>query len=580
MKILLLFAFRNILRQKRRAILLGIAMALGTCFLVLAGSFVSGISQTLFDRVMVFVAGHVSVIVGDRGYQYRPALRGEVALRDRLTRLPHVERVQETMGIMCRMVGEKKGDNGILIGVDLNQKLSAKDLAANRDNFPMVSGSFDDLSRPDIDVPAILSRSKAQFLGVKPGDQFAVRFQDSRGRQQVAHLDLVGIFEPSNSFMDAPLFVSMKRLKTLMDMDSTDLPYLYLTLDDPQRNALPVADSVRRLLAPRLAALPVRIATATAFQDGFAAGLKTDSASRVRVDRQLEPNIEWKPGRVLLPVDLAKALSVRAGDTVQLSSGFSHAGDTVLERAEVAGTWSPPAGAAGLALWDEDAFQGVRSFRSHLSGDTGIPQVEAAAKTLDTLLSPEWTLLPRTPTTDDVREQMRQVGERDWKSPVVAIRTMYETGEMILKLAAALNIITLVAVLVLFLVVLTGVVNTLRMTVRERTREIGTLRSLGMQASQVRVLFLLETGMLALFSALAGVVGAGVVMFALSQPSFKIMGNPLSILMVRGHLVFVPGILSTLGQILLVVGMAVLAAWGPSAAAARLSPADALRHHE
>jgi putative ABC transport system permease protein len=222
----------------------------------------------------------------------------------------------------------------------------------------------------------------------------------------------------------------------------------------------------------------------------------------------------------------------------------------------------------------------VRSFRSHLSGDTGIPQVEAAAKTLDTLLSPEWTLLPRTPTTDDVREQMRQVGERDWKSPVVAIRTMYETGEMILKLAAALNIITLVAVLVLFLVVLTGVVNTLRMTVRERTREIGTLRSLGMQASQVRVLFLLETGMLALFSALAGVVGAGVVMFALSQPSFKIMGNPLSILMVRGHLVFVPGILSTLGQILLVVGMAVLAAWGPSAAAARLSPADALRHHE
>ena len=53
MKTLLFFAYRNILRQKRRAILLGTAMALGTCFLVLSGSFVSGISQTLFDRVMV-----------------------------------------------------------------------------------------------------------------------------------------------------------------------------------------------------------------------------------------------------------------------------------------------------------------------------------------------------------------------------------------------------------------------------------------------------------------------------------------------------------------------------------------------
>jgi ABC-type antimicrobial peptide transport system permease subunit len=50
--------------------------------------------------------------------------------------------------------------------------------------------------------------------------------------------------------------------------------------------------------------------------------------------------------------------------------------------------------------------------------------------------------------------------------------------------------------------------------------------------------------------------------------------------MVRGHLVFVAGILSTIGQILLVVGMAVIAAWGPSATAARLNPADALRHHE
>jgi putative ABC transport system permease protein len=140
--------------------------------------------------------------------------------------------------------------------------------------------------------------------------------------------------------------------------------------------------------------------------------------------------------------------------------------------------------------------------------------------------------------------------------------------------------ITLVAVLILFVVVLTGVVNTLRMTVRERTREIGTLRSLGMQASQVRRLFLVETGMLALFASLAGTALAAILMFALSRLTFSVEGNPLSILLVRGHLVFVPGVLATLGQIVLVIGMAVVAAWGPSAQAAKLSPANALRHHE
>ena len=246
----------------------------------------------------------------------------------------------------------------------------------------------------------------------------------------------------------------------------------------------------------------------------------------------------------------------------------------------VCGIWRPPAGAEGLVLWEEDAFQGARSFRIRLPGDTGISKVQAASAKLDSLLSPEWTLLPRVKTTDEVRDQMRLIGARQWKSPVVAVRTMYETGEQIIKLADALSLITLVAVLILFVVVLTGVVNTLRMTVRERTREIGTLRSLGMQAWQVRRLFLVETGMLALFASVAGTVMAGLLMFALSRMSFPIEGNPLSILLVRGHLVFVPGILSTLGQILLVVGMALLDAWGPSAQAAKLSPANALRHHE
>jgi len=580
MRTLIFFAFRNILRQKRRAVLLGTAMALGTCFLVLASSFVAGISQTLFDRVMTYVAGHTSVLVGDRGYLYRNALRGRVDLKERIEKLPHVKHAQETMGIMCRMVGTKKGDNGILIGVDLNARLSEEELQESRDNFPMAEGAFDDLKRTDIDNPAILAKPKADFLGVKRGDLLAVRYSDSRGRQQVAHLTVVGLFNPSNSFMEAPLFVSMERAKILMDMDSSDLPLLYLTLDNPKENAVPTADAIQKLLVPRLAALPVSVGFGKMTESVVAAGVKSDSASRARLAGKAKLEREWKGQVAVLPQATAARLGAKVGDTVRIGSGFSKAGDSIVERVLVAGIWQPPQGAGELVLWEEDAFQGARSFRSHLPGDTGAAQVQAASGVLDSLLSPEWTLLPRAKTTDDVKDQMRLIGARQWKSPVVAVRTMYETGEQILKLAAALNVITLVAVLVLFVVVLTGVVNTLRMTVRERTREIGTLRSLGMQASQVRRLFLVETGMLALFASLAGTVLAGVLMFALSRMSFRIEGNPLSILLVRGHLVFVPGILSTLGQILLVMGMAVVAAWGPSAQAAKLSPANALRHHE
>ena len=63
----------------------------------------------------------------------------------------------------------------------------------------------------------------------------------------------------------------------------------------------------------------------------------------------------------------------------------------------------------------------------------------------------------------------------------------------VLKLEQVLNLITIIAVLILFFIILIGVVNTLRMTIRERTREIGTIRAIGMQKKDVRNVFILES---------------------------------------------------------------------------------------
>jgi len=481
---------------------------------------------------------------------------------------------------MCRIVGLKKSDNAILIGVDLRKEYTKEELEEVKDNFPMVSGAFEDLSRQDVENPAVISKSKAEFLGIGMGEVMSARFQDSRGRMQVAKLTVIGIFQPSNAFMEAPLFVSLDRAKALLDIDSTDLVYLYLTLQDPKTNAVPTADTIQKMLAPRLAALPGRVEFGSKTENVVSAGIRSDSASRAAFGKLVALSSEWKGAVAVLPESVADRLGAKPGDTVKVVLGISRSGDPISDKVVVAGTWNPPSGSGDLVLLEEDLFQAARSFRARLPGDSGMAQVDAAKSVLDSLLSPQWKLMPRARTTDDVADQYRQIGAREWKSPVVAVRTMYEMGEQIIKLADALNLITLVAVLILFVVVLTGVVNTLRMTVRERTREIGTLRSLGMQARQVRSLFLVETAMLAFFSSLAGTALAFAAMVGLSRLSFPIEGNPLSMLLVRGHLVFVPGFLSTVGQILLVVGMSVVAAWGPAAQAAKLSPANALRHYE
>ncbi len=160
------------------------------------------------------------------------------------------------------------------------------------------------------------------------------------------------------------------------------------------------------------------------------------------------------------------------------------------------------------------------------------------------------------------------------------VRTMYESASDILKLEGILNLITLTAVVILFFIILLGVVNTLRMTIRERTREIGTIRAIGMQKREVRGIFLLETFFLALFSSLAGVILSFGAMWLLSLITFDMKDNPLGMILVNDHLYFLPTFWGITGNILFILVIAVITAYFPSRRAANLSPARALRHYE
>ncbi|MCH5377485.1 MAG: FtsX-like permease family protein, partial [Planctomycetes bacterium] len=59
---------------------------------------------------------------------------------------------------------------------------------------------------------------------------------------------------------------------------------------------------------------------------------------------------------------------------------------------------------------------------------------------------------------------------------------------------------------IVFVIVLQSVVNTIGMSVIERTRETGTLRALGLKRRGVRILFGAEAGALALFGCVIGML--------------------------------------------------------------------------
>jgi putative ABC transport system permease protein len=131
--------------------------------------------------------------------------------------------------------------------------------------------------------------------------------------------------------------------------------------------------------------------------------------------------------------------------------------------------------------------------------------------------------------------------------------------------------------LIMGTIVLFTVVNTMGMSVMERTNEIGTARAMGLRRSGVRRMFLLEGAMLGAFGATAGV--------ALGQVVAQLFNHAGATWTPPGQAAPLPLEVMTSGVGSLLVGawlglvlMATLAAVVPANRAARLQVVDALRH--
>jgi putative ABC transport system permease protein len=127
--------------------------------------------------------------------------------------------------------------------------------------------------------------------------------------------------------------------------------------------------------------------------------------------------------------------------------------------------------------------------------------------------------------------------------------------------------------LVLFLLVATGIINTMLMSVYERVREIGTMLALGVRRWQITALFLLEATALGLQLCWERQHWLPVVVSWLGQRGIPLKPPGGDVLWTYPNV--------DLRFLLIVIGFsvtgAVLSALYPAYKASRLSPVDALR---
>ncbi|MET0830001.1 MAG: ABC transporter permease [Microbacterium sp.] len=118
-----------------------------------------------------------------------------------------------------------------------------------------------------------------------------------------------------------------------------------------------------------------------------------------------------------------------------------------------------------------------------------------------------------------------------------------------------------------------GIVNTLFMSVQERTREIGLMKAMGMGNGRVFSLFSIEAAFIGLLGSAIGVV---IAMLAGSVLSTALSGSLLADLPGLTLIAFDP--VSILVIVVVVMAIAFLAGTLPAARAARADPVDSLRY--
>ena len=118
-----------------------------------------------------------------------------------------------------------------------------------------------------------------------------------------------------------------------------------------------------------------------------------------------------------------------------------------------------------------------------------------------------------------------------------------------------------------------GIVNTLLMSVQERTREIGLMKAMGMGSGKVFGLFSLEAVFIGF---LGSVIGTGIGMAAGSIASAALSRTVFSDLAGLTLIAFDPA--SIAGIILIVMGIAFLAGTLPAIRAAKADPVESLRY--
>ncbi len=169
------------------------------------------------------------------------------------------------------------------------------------------------------------------------------------------------------------------------------------------------------------------------------------------------------------------------------------------------------------------------------------------------------------------------LNQQAWTGQRLDVTSWLDSWEVFRWVSTGINALSVLLVIILMALISVGTTNTMWIAIRERTREIGTLRAIGMSRFRVMVMFLAEGFLLGVASTAAGVVLGWIIGAILNRVEVPL---PLGaqILLMANTLKFQLDANGAFTAAAIITGCLTFISLIPASRAARLVPFTAFSH--
>lgn len=387
------------------------------------------------------------------------------------------------------------------------------------------------------------------------------------------HVNVFGWYKPSANDA-APIVEDGVRLRRIVEENTPGLDYT-LTRQRGWAKLVSDTESIQSSLQG------ITLAEETSFASVFQLAAESDYEEGGTDEVKGDLARLTEPGSIVLFASQARRLAVDVGDVVTIQTETSSGRTNTLDVRVVAIGKDLGLLSGFVAILPTEDLLQLYQLKPETAGAIlvylkDIDQAEAAMDQLrGALIEEGFTLMDYEPKPFFFK--FESVMGEEWTGQRLDMSLWRDEVVFLTYAITAFNTITWFLTLILAAIIGVGIMNTMWNAVRERTREIGMMRAVGMTRRRVLFLILLEALLLGLFATTSGALAGALVAAAVNAARIPIPWVAVQALLLSENLTLAvaPGsLLSAIALLTLLTGAA--AAW-PAGRASRLRPITAIQ---